>query len=173
MEKKMEKEYSVKLYDDSVVEFKLISKDVFDELLTHQGWVEYSDPFTYECSLVFTKAYTNGSEFIALKEKNIKENAVYSRNEAFFNLLKENELVFFGERKYDPDSFHYMLMYYIEKTSIILKNHKIKKIKGDSKEQEGYYEIDDGRYLFLFNDGRAEVFMNLKDMEILESIIGC
>ena len=72
-EKKMEKEYSVKLYDDSVVKFKLISKDVFDELLTHQGWVEYSDPFTYECSLVFTKAYTNGSEFIALKEKNIKE----------------------------------------------------------------------------------------------------
>ena len=66
-----------------------------------------------------------------------------------------------------------MLMYYIEKTSIILKNHKIKKIKGDSKEQEGYYEIDDGRYLFLFNDGRAEVFMNFKDMEILESIIGC
>ncbi|MBQ5383495.1 MAG: hypothetical protein IIU46_03460 [Treponema sp.] len=64
----MEKEYSVKLYDDSVVEFKLISKDVFDELLTHQGWVEYSDPFTYECSLVFTKAYTKGSEFIALKK---------------------------------------------------------------------------------------------------------
>ena len=79
MEKKMEKEYSVKLYDDSVVEFKLISKDVFDELLTHQGWIEYSDPFTYECSLVFTKAYTNGTEFIALKEKNIKENAGIER----------------------------------------------------------------------------------------------
>ena len=116
---------------------------------------------------------TNGSEYIALMKKNIKQNAVVCQDEMFFSLLKEPELVFFGERKYDPDSFHYMLMYYIEKTSIILKNHKIKKIKGDSKEQEGYYEIDDGRYLFLFNDGRAEVFMNFKDMEILESIIGC
>lgn len=90
----MKKEYSVKLYDDSVVEFKLISKDVFDELLTHQGWIEYLYPLQFQCSLPFVKAYTNGSEFIALKEKNIKENAVYSRNEAFFNLLKENELFF-------------------------------------------------------------------------------
>ena len=169
----MEKEYSVKLYDDSVVEFKLISKDVFDELLTHQGWLEYLYPLQFQCSLPFVKAYTNGSEYIALMKKNIKQNAVVCQDEMFFSLLKEPELVFFGERKYDPDSFHYMLMYYIEKTSIILKNHKIKKIKGDSKEQEGYYEIDDGRYLFLFNDGRAEVFMNLKDMEIFESIIGC
>ena len=168
----MEKEYSVKLYDDSVVEFKLISKDIFDELLTHQGWVEYPQPLQFQCSLPFVKAYTNGSEYIALMEKNIKQNAVVCQDEMFFSLLKEPELIFFGERKYDPDSFHYMLMYYIEKTSIILKNHKIKKIKGDSKEQEGYYEIDDGRYLFLFNDGRAEVFMNFKDMEILESIIG-
>ena len=168
----MEKEYSVKLYDDSVVEFKLISKDVFDELLTHQGWIEYSYPFTYECSLVFTKAYTNGSEFIALKEKNIKENAVYSRNEAFFNLLKENELVFFGERKYDPDSFHYMLIYNENKVATFFNNHTKKQIEGFST-AEKYYELDDGRYAIVFNDGGAEVFMNFKDMEILESIIGC
>ncbi len=168
----MEKEYSVKLYDDSVVEFKLISKDVFDELLTHQGWGEYSDPFTYECSLVFTKAYTNGTEFIALKEKNIKENAVYTRNEAFFNLLKENELVFFGERKYDPDSFHYMLMYNEDKVATLFNNHTKKQIEGFST-VEKYYELDDGRYAIVFSDGGAEVFMNFKDMEILESIIGC
>ena len=48
----MEKEYSVKLYDDSVVEFKLISKDVFDELLTYQGWSEYLYPLQFQCSLI-------------------------------------------------------------------------------------------------------------------------
>ncbi|MBR4248171.1 MAG: hypothetical protein IKQ13_14425 [Treponema sp.] len=168
----MEKEYSVKLYDDSVVKFKLISKDVFDELLTHQGWVEYLYPLQFQCSLPFVKAYTNGSEYIALMKKNIKQNAVVCQEEMFFSLLKEPELVFFGERKYDPDSFHYMLMYNEDKVATLFNNHTKKQIEGFST-VEKYYELDDGRYAIVFNDGGAEVFMNFKDMEILESIIGC
>ncbi len=168
----MEKEYSVKLYDDSIIEFKLISKDIFDDLVKQEGWKEYPEALEFECSLVFIKAYTNGTEYIALMDDKIKENAIYFKNEFFFELLKTNELVFFGERKYNPDEAHFMLMYYNEKTSVLLKNHNIKKIKEETKSKEGYYEIDDGRYMYLFEDERAEVFMNFRDMEILEDVIG-
>ena len=38
--------------------------------------------------------------------------------------------------------------------------------------EEKYYELDDGRYMIVFNDGVAEVFMNINDMKIMDEITG-
>lgn len=168
----MEKEYFIKLHDDSILEFKLISEDVFDEMVKQEGWVEYPEILKIQNTVCFKSAYTNGKEFVSLINDVKKDNAIFSKDKLFFQLLKDRVLVFFGERKYNPDDAHFMLMYYNEKTSAILRNHKIKKISGDLGKEEGYYEIDDGRYMYMFEDGRSEVFMNLRDMEILQDFIG-
>lgn len=168
----MEKEYFVKLHDDSILEFKLISQDLFDKMITQDGWVEYPEVLKIQNTLRFRSAYTNGTEYVALTKDVKKDNAILTKDRLFFQLLKKRELVFYGERNYNPDDAHFMLMYYNEQTSEIQRNHKIKKIKGDMNVKEGYYEIDDGRYMFMFEDGRAEVFMNLRKMEILQDFIG-
>ena len=65
-----------------------------------------------------------------------------------------------------------MLMYNEDKVATLFNNHTKKQIEGFSTDEK-YYELDDGRYAIVFNDGGAEVFMNFKDMEIFENITGC
>lgn len=165
----MEKEYFIKLHDDSILEFKLISEDVFDEMVKQEGWVEYPEILKIQNTVCFKSAYTNGKEFVALINDVKKDNAILSKDKLFFQLLKDRVLVFFGERKYNPDDAHFMLMIPKEKVDTLFMNHTKTQIYAAA---EKYYKLDDGRCLILFNDGGAEVFMNLRDMEILKDFIG-
>lgn len=64
----MEKEYFVKLHDDSILEFKLISQDLFDKMIKQDGWVEYPEVLKIQNTLRFRSAYTNGTEYVGLMQ---------------------------------------------------------------------------------------------------------
>ena len=66
----MEKKYFFKLYDDTIIDFKLISKDVFKELIKRENWTEYTEHLTDKCSMPLLRAYKNKSEYLAIIRNN-------------------------------------------------------------------------------------------------------
>lgn len=168
----MEKKYILKLYDDTIIDFKLISKDVFEELLRRENWTEYTEHLTDKCSMPLLRAYKNKSEYLAIiRDNNSAGYAIYCLNEIFFRLLEKNILIFFSNSESDLSSLSYMLIASETEVETIKKKHSMNLFSNPTAEEK-YYELDDGRYMIVFNDGVAEVFMNINDMKIMDEITG-
>lgn len=168
----MEKKYIFKLYDDTIIDFKLISKDVFEELLRRENWTEYTEHLTDKCSMPLLRAYKNKSEYLAIIRNNDSTGyAIYCTNEIFFRLLEKNILIFFSNSESDLSSLSYMLIASESEVETIKKKHRMNLFSNPTAEEK-YYELDDGRYMIVFNDGVAEVFMNINDMKIMDEITG-
>lgn len=168
----MEKKYILKLYDDTIIDFKLISKDIFEELLRRENWTEYTEHLTDKCSMPLLRAYKNKSEYLAIiRDNNSTGYAIYCTNEIFFHLLEKNILIFFSNSESDLSSLSYMLIASEAEVETIKKKHRMNQFS-NPKAEEKYYELDDGRYMIVFNDGVAEVFMNINDMKIMDEITG-
>ena len=168
----MEKKYFFKLYDDTIIDFKLISKDVFKELIKRENWTEYTEHLTDKCSMPLLRAYKNKSEYLAIiRDNNSTGYAIYCTNEIFFRLLEKNILIFFSNSESDLSSLSYMLIASEAEVETIKKKHRMNQFSNPTTEEK-YYELDDGRYMIVFNDGVAEVFMNIKDMKIMDDITG-
>lgn len=85
--------------------------------------------------------------------------------------MGDSSLIFFSNAGSDLSSLSYMLIASEPEVEVIKKKHCMNQIS-DPAADEKYYELDDGRYMIIFNDGFAEVFMNIEDMKIMDEITG-
>lgn len=168
----MEKEYFLKNHNDEVFSFRLISKDIYEKMYSNGLWTESAKHCNVKCSMPMETVYVQDGKFLGImKENNYQGYAIYCTNELFFYLLESNELIFFNEDNSDLLSLNYMLICSKNEVETIKKNHNLTQF-GNFFCDEKYYKTDDGRCMILFDDGIAEVFMSLEDLQMMDRITG-
>lgn len=133
----------IKLADDRIFEFKVLTKTEVEELMNNNNFMLYPYSTVVDCSFPMSKIYSDGHSYVGLYDlKHLNSYGLYCKDIYFIELISKNKITVFS-----PDDIRSFVYQYLTKSECEKLKESHEMVLLHDGDDDKAYQLKDGRIL--------------------------